>query len=94
MSYESADASTTMFPKTFPGHLLITLKDGKIITERLDINIGHPDNPISQEILLEKFSDNCSGLISQQAIKKIVDSVMLLPKSSIKEITSSTQATV
>lgn len=94
VSYESADASTTMFPKTFPGHLLITLKDGKIITERLDINIGHPDNPISQELLLEKFSDNCSELISEQAIKKIIDSVMLLPKSSIKEITASTQTTV
>jgi hypothetical protein len=65
-----------------------------IITERLDINIGHPDNPISQELLLEKFSDNCSELISEQAIKKIIDSVMLLPKSSIKEITASTQTTV
>ena len=70
VSYESADPSTTMFPKTFPGHLLVTLKDGKVITERLDINIGHPDNPISQELLLDKFSDNCSGLISEQAIKK------------------------
>jgi hypothetical protein len=94
VSYESADPSTTMFPKTFPGHLLVTLKDGKVITERLDINIGHPDNPISQELLLDKFSDNCSGLISEQAIKKIIDLVMLLPKSSIKEITASTQTTV
>ena len=94
MSYESANPSTTMFPKTFPGHLSVTLKDGNVVTERLDINIGHPDNPISQHLLLEKFYDNCSGLISEQAIKDIMDLVMLMPKSSIKDITAATQITV
>jgi 2-methylcitrate dehydratase PrpD len=94
VSYENADPSTTMFPKTFPGHLSVTLKDGNVITERLDINIGHPDNPISQELLLEKFYDNCSGLISEQAIKNIMDLVMLMPKSSIRDITAATQIKV
>ena len=94
VSYENADPSTTMFPKTFPGHLLVTLKDGNVITERLDINIGHPDNPISQDLLQDKFYDNCSGLISEQAIKIIVDLVMCMPKSSIKDITAATQITV
>ena len=94
VSYENADPSTTMFPKTFPGHLLVTLKDGNVITERLDINIGHPDNPISQDLLQDKFYDNCSGLISEQAIKIIVDLVMCMPKSSIKDITTATQITV
>ncbi len=94
VSYESADPSTTMFPKTFPGHLSVRLKDGNVITERLDINIGHPDNPISQGLLLEKFSDNCSGLISEKAINNIMDLVMLMPNSSIREITASTQITV
>jgi 2-methylcitrate dehydratase PrpD len=94
VSYENADPSTTMFPKTFPGHLSVTLKDGRCITERLDINIGHPDNPISQGLLLEKFYDNCSGLISEQAIKNIMDLVMLMPKSSIRDITAATQITV
>ena len=94
VSYENADPSTTMFPKTFPGHLLVTLKDGNVITERLDINIGHPDNPISQDLLRDKFYDNCSGLISEQAIKIIVDLVMCMPKSSIKDITAATQITV
>ena len=94
VSYENADPSTTMFPKTFPGHLLVTLKDGNVITERLDINIGHPDNPISQDLLQDKFYDNCSGLISEQAIKIIVDLVMCMPKSSIKDITAATHITV
>ena len=94
VSYENADPSTTMFPKTFPGHLLVALKDGNVITERLDINIGHPDNPISQDLLQDKFYDNCSGLISEQAIKIIVDLVMCMPKSSIKDITAATQITV
>lgn len=94
VSYENADPSTTMFPKTFPGHLSVTLKDGNVITERLDINIGHPDNPISQSLLQEKFYDNCSGLISEETIKSIMNLLMYMPKSSIKNITAATQITV
>jgi 2-methylcitrate dehydratase PrpD len=94
VGYEGIDPSQTMFPKTFPGHMLVTLKNGNVITERLDINVGHPDNPISHELLIEKFHDNCEGLITEQAIHKISELVMLLPQSSIQEIAAATQITV
>jgi 2-methylcitrate dehydratase PrpD len=94
VGYEGIDPSQTMFPKTFPGHMLVTLKNGNVITERLDINVGHPDNPISHELLIEKFYDNCEGLITEQAIHKISELVMLLPQSSIQEIAAATQITV
>ena len=52
-------AGTTMREAT-QGELLLQLRDGSTLGERVQHPLGHPDNPLADEVLLVKFVD-CAG---------------------------------
>ncbi|GAB4586527.1 MmgE/PrpD family protein [Nocardia sp. IFM 10818] len=53
-----------IFPHQFPAVLTAELHDGRILTERVDVNRGGPGNPLSSEELARKFRLNTAGVLS------------------------------
>jgi 2-methylcitrate dehydratase PrpD len=91
VQYKTANPNETVFPKSFPGHLLVKLKSGQILEERLDINNGHPSNPLSQDLIIKKFKTNCKGVLSDEGINKVIDLITNLQRSNIADVGSATQ---
>ncbi|WP_306152115.1 MmgE/PrpD family protein [Roseovarius sp. MMSF_3281] len=75
VSSEHAEKGTTGFPKYFPGHLVVTLTDGRKVEKRVPINRGNPDAPLSDMEVAGKFFRNVDGLLSKRRAKMIVDKI-------------------
>jgi 2-methylcitrate dehydratase PrpD len=50
----------TGYPKHFSGEVIVTLKDGRRLAHREQINRGAADNPLSETDIVAKFSDNAA----------------------------------
>jgi len=55
----AVDAEST-FPKHYTGEVVVTLDDGRVLRQRVAVNRGNPDQPLSNAEIEEKFFDNCS----------------------------------
>ena len=60
------------FPRTFPGGLRLTLRDGRTLEWREPINRGHPDNPISAAAVQAKFRDNARHALPAERIEAVI----------------------
>lgn len=54
---------TRIFPNQFAGVATVRTKDGRVLDERVMVNRGGPERPLSREELVEKLGDN-SGLLA------------------------------
>lgn len=91
VTYKTADPENTVFPKSFPGHILVKLKNGSVIEERLDVNYGHPDNPLDVNRIVAKFRSNCDHILSGEGIDRVIDLITNLPSSSAVDVGNATQ---
>lgn len=73
VTYEEAEKGTTGFPTYFPGHLVTTLKDGRVIEACVPINRGNPDAPLSDKDITQKFRKNAGELFSPEQINALLD---------------------
>lgn len=80
VTYEEAEPATTGFPNYFPGHLRVTLSDGRVIEKRVAINRGNPDAPLTDIEIIHKFKRNVAGIISQEQARSIVDGILCLER--------------
>ena len=72
----SANASCDeIFPHQFPAVLTAHLKDGSSITERVLVNRGGPQDPLSDAELALKFESNARLAISSEQAAKIAQSI-------------------
>ncbi|MGX1810921.1 MmgE/PrpD family protein [Nocardia sp. NPDC055321] len=65
----------SIFPHQFPAVLTAELRDGRVLTERVDVNRGGPGNPLSATELATKFRLNAARSLSAddaEAIARIV----------------------
>lgn len=46
------------FPETFAGRVEVELSDGRVMAEKLEVNLGHPERPLSDEQLERKLRAN------------------------------------
>jgi len=60
------------FPRTFPGGLRLTLRDGRTLERREPINRGHPDNPIATTDVQAKFRDNAKRALPAERLAAII----------------------
>jgi 2-methylcitrate dehydratase PrpD len=60
-------ACTEVFPRQFAGVLTATTQDGGTITERVMVNRGGPQRPLSDGELNAKFADNVKHLLGARA---------------------------
>ena len=73
VTYEEAEKGTTGFPTYFPGHLVTTLKEGRVIETCVPINRGNPDAPLSDEEIARKFKSNVGTLLSLERADALLD---------------------
>ena len=60
------------FPKSYPGGLRLTLRDGRTLEWREPINRGHPDNPLPPMEVQEKFRDNARRALPEARLEQVI----------------------
>lgn len=64
-----------IFPYQFPAVLTARLRDGRTLTERVDVNRGGPGNPLSAAELATKFRLNTAAVLSSDRADEIAETV-------------------
>jgi 2-methylcitrate dehydratase PrpD len=78
-----------LYPKVYPAQVILTTKDGKQYTVRVDHPKGDPENPVTDDELIDKFSLLSSATISKDKMNKIIDTALRLDKlTDINELAS------
>ena len=93
VTYRVAAPGETPFPRTFPGWVEATLADGSQRIERLDINRGHPDNPLTLDEVAAKFRDNGAEVLGDAGVERVVSLVSALPQAAPAELARALAAT-
>ncbi len=86
VSYRVAEPGETTFPKYFPGWVEARLRDGRVLLERLDINTGNPDNPLSRADVEAKFRSNVSGVLGDSKAEAVISRVNDLDRGSAADL--------
>jgi len=86
VGYRTARPGEMPFPRTFPGLLEATLTDGRRVVHRLDVNRGHPDNPLSSDEVAAKFRDNAADALGASRAEEVVRLVTALPRTPAAEL--------
>jgi 2-methylcitrate dehydratase PrpD len=84
--YRRAKPGETTFPKYFPALIHVTLRDGSTLTERMDINAGTPENPLSDQALDQKFMLNVTPNGASDAARALLASVRALEHHRARDI--------
>ena len=66
------------FPKYYSGEVIVTLKDGRVLTHREEVNRGNPDRPLSNDEIAAKFWENATTAVSADRATKILDAVLAM----------------
>lgn len=69
-----------MYPHHWPATAEITMKDGKIFKARIEYPKGDPENPLTWDELIEKFSGLTQNLYSKEKKERIVKQIRELKK--------------
>jgi 2-methylcitrate dehydratase PrpD len=86
VSYRVAKPGETTFPKYFPGLITATLNGGRSVEERLDVNTGNPDNPLSLERVEDKFRTNARTVIPVAHAERLIDTVRNLDRREAADL--------
>ncbi len=77
------------FPQKWPAQASIKTTDGREFSTRVDYPKGDPENPLSWDELIRKFTGLVQPVYSPERTKKIIDQVLSLEKTdSIKALTA------
>jgi 2-methylcitrate dehydratase PrpD len=86
VSYRIAAPEETTFPRYFPGWLKASLRDGSSLEERIDVNLGTPENPLSRLALDAKFRDNAAAVLPATQVEELLASLWSLERCSAADI--------
>ena len=79
------------YPAHFPGEVIVTLKDGRVLRSRKAASLGTPEVPLPKAELEAKFRSNAMRVIERPASDRLIDLVMKLETlDSLSEIMSLT----
>jgi 2-methylcitrate dehydratase PrpD len=78
VNYRIAAPDETMFPRYFPGWFKATLQDGRCLEERIDVNLGTPENPLSRAALEAKFRDNATMVLPATQVETLLSQLWSL----------------
>ena len=92
VTYRMAQPGETPFPRTFPGWVEATLADGTRLVERLDVNTGHPDNPLALEQVAAKFRDNAAAALGDAGVDRVIGLVRSLPMTTPAQLAAALAA--
>lgn len=81
-----------IFPNQFPAVLTATLRDGRVLVERVLANRGGPGNPLGEDELLTKFTANAGRVLDPAAARRLGDAILTLPQRPIPDTLALTRA--
>ncbi|KDU06756.1 MmgE/PrpD family protein [Escherichia coli] len=87
VSYRYSEEGEIPFPAYFPGLISVTLKDGREMTKRLNVNYGNPENPMKNSDVEKKFRNNVGGILPPQATEKVIQLVAGIENHPVTELT-------
>jgi 2-methylcitrate dehydratase PrpD len=70
------------YPGSFPGGVVITLKDGRTLNAELDYQKGGPENPLSAEEVIEKWRGNAALSLADAEIEKLERTIMAIEEQT------------
>ena len=70
------------FPRSFPGWIFITLKDGRRLEARMDASRGSRENPMTDDDVLEKFEANARRALPAAQVQRLWDEGLNLEKTA------------
>ncbi len=69
-----------------PGKVCVSMVDGSVFAERVKVNRGHPDRPILNAELKQKFRENAALVKSPEEIKNIEEIIIFSNDINIVEL--------
>lgn len=75
-------ALTARYPHGIPNRLVVTLKDGSVLTTENEFPRGHDQNPMTDEEIVEKFHRLAHGVLSPEAQQRVIQFCWNLPQAS------------
>lgn len=82
IGYRVAAPEELTFPRYFPGWLRVKAKGGREYEERMDINLGTPENPMAPSAIEEKFRHNAAAAVDSAQTERLISSVASLERSN------------
>ena len=70
------------FPRYYGGEVIVALDDGRTLRERVAVNRGNPERPLTNDEIEAKFFDNCALAMNKDAARRIRDRVLALERLS------------
>ena len=80
VSYIKNPPGQSGFPEYYPGWLDIVDHNGGKFTRRQPVNLGNPDNPLSEKEVIAKFHNNSQDFLSTEKIESCAEFFMGLDK--------------
>ena len=77
------------FPKHYSGEVVVTLDDGRTVRERVAVNRGNPERPLTNAEIEAKFFENCALTLAQPGAQRIRDAVLALDSLTAVEFEAS-----
>jgi 2-methylcitrate dehydratase PrpD len=75
---EYAVDAQSSFPKHYSGEVVVTLDDGRTVRERVAVNRGNPERPLTNAEIEAKFFENCCLTLAEPGAQRIRDAVLAL----------------
>jgi 2-methylcitrate dehydratase PrpD len=80
VAWEVDPEAEAMYPKAYPATLIAELNDGRVFQAHVDFPKGDPENPATQEEILDKFHSLTEKFFDQKKREKIIATVDRLEK--------------
>ncbi|MGH7143693.1 MAG: MmgE/PrpD family protein [Planctomycetota bacterium] len=78
---------TTLYPKAYPTNIIVTMADGRSFSKRVDLPLGHPERPASDEVLELKFRDLCGDKMPEKQADQALSMLHRLDRlSSVRRL--------
>lgn len=82
----ASDECDAIFPHQFPAVLRARLTDGSTRVEKVLVNRGGPDRPLSTDELRRKFADNVAPVVGDSAGREIAEAVLTIQVPSSRPL--------
>ncbi|MBW2193958.1 MAG: MmgE/PrpD family protein [Deltaproteobacteria bacterium] len=75
------------FPKKWPAAVTIRTQRGKELNIHIDFPKGDPENPLTRDELIYKFTELISPVYPEESVEKVIEQTLTLEKSdSIEDL--------
>lgn len=71
------------YPTTFPGHLIVTLKDGRVLDEYAEVPLGEPTNMLTAAAMRAKFTGLTSPVLGEGAANVLFDAITTMAATDV-----------